>query len=102
MTIEEYKAEIKAASTKQELDAIRFKACKEDTSGLLDFTPTFKMKPKTLYERVSRLVRKREYELGLIDASAYVETDDNGNYINKGQLKELEQELYTSLKKIFA
>lgn len=102
MTILEYKKAIKNASTKNELDDIRYKACKEDTSGLLDFSPTYSVRPKTLYERISRLIHKREYELGLIEAEAYVETDDNGNYINKEQLKRLEREFYASLKSIFA
>ncbi len=102
MTVEQYKQQIKGATSKKELDDIHYKACLEDRSGLLDFSPTFSVKPKTLYERICRLIHKRGFELGFLDAEAYVKTDENGNYVDKEQLARLKREFYSSMKEIFA
>lgn len=102
MTIEQYKEALKRALTRKELDDIRRNACLEDNSLLILPTSEFSAKPKSLYERICRLMHKREFELGLLDAESYIKTDDDGNYVDKKRLAQLKQEFYASMREIFA
>ena len=101
MSIGQYKQLIKNATSKKELDDIRYKAFLEDTKGSLTVNTDFTIKPKTFYETISRLTHKREYELGLIDQEAYIPTDDNGNYTDRERVKQCKEDFYASLRKIF-
>lgn len=101
MSIEQYKQAIKNATSKKEFDDIRYKAFLEDPKGSLTVTTDFAIKPKSLYETISRLTHKREHELGLICDEAYIATDDNGNYTDKERVKQVKADFYASLKKIF-
>ncbi len=61
-TLQDYKKEIAAATTKAELRRISYEAFRDDTAPInLDFT-----KCKTLADKVDRLCVKREIELGLV------------------------------------
>ena len=101
MTIEEFKQQIKAATTEEELRKIRFQAFRQDASPI-DAMSSFSVKPKTLSEQISRLTTKRLHELGLIEDAAYIPTDDNGNYIDKKRLAAEKADFYNSMRELFA
>ncbi len=87
MTLEEYKSAIKAATTEEELRQLRFKSMLDDPKPMnFDF---FTVRPKTLYDTVERLTKKRAYELGFIGDDEYVATNDNGVYVDKAKLQRL-------------
>ncbi len=101
-TIEEYKAAIKAATTKEELDKISYTAFIQDNKPIVLPPDNLTPRPKTFAERVDRLIYKREHELGLLEDDAYIPTDDNGNYMDRALLAKMKNDFWAQMKDIFA
>lgn len=65
-TFEEFKTEIKKATTKKELSEISYQAFIQDTAPIDMKLLVHGGRPKTLSDKVNRLCINRQVELGLL------------------------------------